>query len=534
MLKALLKVRLAYLWASMFRSSTKTKTSKSSLSKVGLALLVLYGFGTLAFVFGAMYSAILEPFHKAGIDWLYFLLAGLFSAGIMFISSIFTAQTQLFESKDNDLLLSLPVPPSYLLLSRIFILFVIGFFLHIIVFVPSLVVYLMKYSLSVSQLICYFVIFLALPFFSLAFASLCGWLLAAITSRMRSRTLFTMIMSLLFFAVYFYINAQVQSYIQYITSQGEAIAEAIQGSIFPLFWLGSAIAEGNFLYLLLIVLFCVVPFALVYYIILKNFIKIATTKSGSAQIAYVERAFKLRSAKHALLRKELSRYTSSAMYMLNSSLGLLFGIIGAVFLAIKADDLLRIASKMAIDELYIGVIAAVALCGLSTMNLISAPSISLEGKSLWIPQSLPVPARDVLLAKAKLQMVISIPAMLITQIIIAFALQLPLEYNFVLFALPLVFTVFAAFFGLYINLMFPKFDWVSETVAVKQSASILLTMLGLTVAVVIPIVLYVFVLDKHMDIFTYTLLFTAIFGIASLMLYRYIDGRGAKRFEGLQ
>jgi hypothetical protein len=59
-------------------------------------------------------------------------------------------------------------------------------------------------------------------------------------------------------------------------------------------------------------------------------------------------------------------------------------------------------------------------------------------------------------------------------------------------------------------------------------------MLGLTVAVVIPIVLYVFVLDKHMDIFTYTLLFTAIFGIASLMLYRYIDGRGAKRFEGLQ
>ena len=266
--------------------------------------MVLYGFGTLAFVFGAMYSAILEPFHKAGIDWLYFLLAGLFSAGIMFISSIFTAQTQLFESKDNDLLLSLPVPPSYLLLSRIFILFVIGFFLHIIVFVPSLVVYLMKYSLSVSQLICYFVIFLALPFFSLAFASLCGWLLAAITSRMRSRTLFTMIMSLLFFAVYFYINAQVQSYIQYITSQGEAIAEAIQGSISRCS-ARSAIAEGNFLYLLLIVLFCVVPL-LVYYIILKNFIKIATTKSGSAQIAYVER-FQITQRKDALLRKELSR-----------------------------------------------------------------------------------------------------------------------------------------------------------------------------------------------------------------------------------
>ena len=201
-----------------------------------------------------MYSAILEPFHKAGIDWLYFLLAGLFSAGIMFISSIFTAQTQLFESKDNDLLLSLPVPPSYLLLSRIFILFVIGFFLHIIVFVPSLVVYLMKYSLSVSQLICYFVIFLALPFFSLAFASLCGWLLAAITSRMRSRTLFTMIMSLLFFAVYFYINAQVQSYIQYIPHKAKLLPKQYKAR-FSRCSGSKRHSRGQLLYLLLIVLF---------------------------------------------------------------------------------------------------------------------------------------------------------------------------------------------------------------------------------------------------------------------------------------
>ena len=93
MLKALLKVRLAYLWASMFRSSTKTKTSKSSLSKVGLALLVLYGFGTLAFVFGAMYSAILEPFHKAGIDWLYFLLGTFFCRHYVHIKHIYSSNS---------------------------------------------------------------------------------------------------------------------------------------------------------------------------------------------------------------------------------------------------------------------------------------------------------------------------------------------------------------------------------------------------------------------------------------------------------
>ena len=71
-----------------------------------------------------------------------------------------------------------------------------------------------------------------------------------------------------------------------------------------------------------------------------------------------------------------------------------------MFLAIKADDLLRIASKMAIDELYIGVIAAVALCGLSTMNLISAPSISLEGRVCGFRNPCPY-LQEMLLAKAK-------------------------------------------------------------------------------------------------------------------------------------
>ncbi len=32
----------------------------------------------------------------------------------------------------------------------------------------------------------------------------------------------------------------------------------------------------------------------------------------------------------------------------------------------------------------------VVLCGLASMNFVTAPSVSLEGKSLWLMQSLPV------------------------------------------------------------------------------------------------------------------------------------------------
>ena len=108
-----------------------------------------------------------------------------------------------------------------------------------------------------------------------------------------------------------------------------------------------------------------------------------------------------------------------------------------------------------------------------------------------------------------MQMVISIPAMLITQIIIAFALQLPLEYNFVLFALPLVFTVFAAFFGLYINLMFPNSIGFQKLWLSSRAQAYCLPCL-VYVAVVIPIVLYVFVLDKHGHFYIHTAVYCHI------------------------
>lgn len=47
-----------------------------------------------------------------------------------------------------------------------------------------------------------------------------------------------------------------------------------------------------------------------------------------------------------------------------------------------------------------------------------------------------------------------------------------------LLALPAAFILYTAVLGLSIDLCFPVFDWPSETTAVKQSASVLLTMLA--------------------------------------------------------
>ena len=51
--------------------------------------------------------------------------------------------------------------------------------------------------------------------------------------------------------------------------------------------------------------------------------------------------------------------------------------------------------------------------------------------------------------------------------------------------LPLVYIVFSAVWGLFLNIKFPKFSWESETEVVKQSASVGISILGIF-AVIIP------------------------------------------------
>ena len=48
-----------------------------------------------------------------------------------------------------------------------------------------------------------------------------------------------------------------------------------------------------------------------------------------------------------------------------------------------------------------------ALCMLASMNDMAAPSVSLEGKSLWLLQSLPVTPWQVLRAKLRLQLLLT-------------------------------------------------------------------------------------------------------------------------------
>ena len=140
MTKALLKKQLLEVFSWLYRDR---KTGKNR-SKGGIALyavLYLLLFGTLAGMFFSAAMMLCAPLAQAGLTWLYFALMGLISVALGAFGSVFNTYSSLYLAKDNDLLLSMPIPTRSILLARLSGVYAMGLLYELLVMLPTLLVY---------------------------------------------------------------------------------------------------------------------------------------------------------------------------------------------------------------------------------------------------------------------------------------------------------------------------------------------------------------------------------------------------------
>ena len=72
MFKALVRTRLAALWASFYTRTRSAKNGKkpSKLGSIGIAVLLIYVIVVFIGMFAALFMSIAEPYHAQGIGWL--------------------------------------------------------------------------------------------------------------------------------------------------------------------------------------------------------------------------------------------------------------------------------------------------------------------------------------------------------------------------------------------------------------------------------------------------------------------------------
>lgn len=118
------------------------------------------------------------------------------------------------------------------------------------------------------------------------------------------------------------------------------------------------------------------------------------------------------------------------------------------------------------------------ICGLASMNLMTAPSVSLEGKSLWLLQSLPVEPWRIFRAKIGMQLLLTGLPLLLCIVCTAAVYPMHALQLLILLLFAGSYALLMALAGLFLGVKMPTLTWTNEIMPIKQGGPVMITLFG--------------------------------------------------------
>ena len=532
MLGTLVKKQLMEIFRGYFYDTRKNKARSKGVTIVLILLFAVLMFGLLGSTFYAIASALAEPLSAFGLGWLYFVLMSLIAILLGIFGSVFSTYAGLYLSKDNDLLLSLPIPVRTIVTSRIVSVYLMGLLFSAVVMIPALIAYWTAAAPGAMQIIGGIVLILLVSVIVLVLSCILGYGVARISVKLKNKSYITTAIALAFIGLYYYFYFVMQEKLQDFIGHLDVYAEKIGGSLGFMKIFGE-VGEGRLLPMLISAAAVIALSLLVWLILVRSFTKIATATGSSTKAVYREKTAKERSLSQTLFAKEVGRFTSSANYMLNCGLSTLLLILAGAVLLWKGGTVMPV-----LDAVFgnipglVTVLLTGSLVFLTFMNDMTVPSVSLEGRSIWILQSLPVSAWDVLKAKLAVQIRLSLIPVLFCSVCMIIVSRPKAAELILMLVLPVLFTLFGACFGLVLGLKFANLSWTNELYPIKQSLSVLIYLFGMMACGAALVGLY-FLVGIEIGAVWYLTIAAAVTAALTLLLWRWLKTRGARRFAEL-
>ena len=531
MIKALFRKQFAEL-ISQFNRRGGAKGKRKSLSSLTTFLLLFaLIFVSLGISFFVFFKQILGSFDENNYE-IYYLIVGLIAMAIGLMGSVFNAYSTIYEAKDNEMLLSLPIPPSRILFVRIAALSVMTLLYESAVLLPAFIAYCLEARISAAGLTAAF--FLVIPLTLLVVALTVGiaFVVAAIGRRVKNKRVITLVASVLLVVLFYVLYFRAQNAAMALVQLG-SVPTGVRYGLFFFYQMGLA-STGSAPAMGIVLLTGVFAYALAYFLLAKYFLRFVTQRS-TASAKGKAGVVKAGSRRLALFKREWRMYSSSPNYILNTSIGALFAVAIGIFAIVKSDMLLQAKETInaALPQLRGTGLGAVLVIFACVMIDITAPSVSMEGRRLWVIRSLPVPPAEVFCAKIVLHLVVALPGALFATIVfdvvfgasdVAGAILAPIA----VFA----FVVFNACFGLCMNVRRPVLDWRDEMMAVKTGASVFVSIFGIMMLSFVLMGLY-FVSALVFPDWVYLAALSVALFLADYAMLHWLKTEGVARFEKL-
>jgi len=468
----------------MFRFKAKNNATgiKKAIIPILLAALVLYAVGT-------MYLPLAMELNEANALYILLEFAIAIPSFIALLEGAYKSQTILFDAKDNELLFSLPVSKKMVLASRVIKLYVFQFLYSLLFCLPGIAIYAYYQKPTLYFYIITAIILILFPIIPSILGCVIGYITKQISSKFKAKKTIQLIITMAFVSLIMVLSFNANGIVSGIVEKADSIDIAIK-NYFPIKAYIDLLSGFDIVKLLLLIGINV-AFAFFFIIIFgRHYFDVITRsrsniRSSNKEISVEDFKYKKQSILTALIKKEFSKYFSSTIYMFNTLFGLVLLLIATVALCMNFEQAIN---YMASGEMPVEDIATLRMLApnvfitiviaMSFMTSITSSSISIEGKTFNISKSLPVMEDKMLLAKVLMSNIITIPVILICDIIFFCSFKVEIIEEILILITSVIAPSIAAVFGLIINLKFPKMDASSDAEVVKQSMSSMVSVFG--------------------------------------------------------
>ena len=482
----LAKIQLMRVWNPEF---FKDRGLRKKRKRFLLLSLGMVGIGALIMFYSALISLGFVQMGMGGA--IPVVMMGICSLLLIAISFMKSGGT-LFGGKNFDMVLSLPVTVRQVVLSRMLFLYGAGFLVFFAGFLPAAIVYTVNMGAGVGEVFNLLLAVVLGPCVPVVLSLVLSVLVMLLAERLPQREIFVIVLNVVIFVGILFWTGKISVTMdeKALMNMGKALANGVT-SLYPPAGVAFSFLEKGSIWGTL--LFAVLSIALFWgFVILVSrfYVKInemfSSSKSKNAgKVTYGKGS----TIRKALLKKEWKRLLSCPIYAMNTVVGyVLMILLGIMVLTMKEETLTGMLDIPEIEnQLTKAFPFIIAMCtGIAPMT---APSLSLEGKSRWIMCSLPVKSIEIFRAKITLNLLFAVPSALLCSLCVLIKFPGTAADNILLFVLPLVFGVFTAVFGMAVNVKFPSYDWTQEIQAVKNSASVLICVFTGMFATLLPLMI---------------------------------------------
>ena len=502
---------------NLFRVNTK---KRSAFTKIVLPILIAL------LLMGVMYSyseLIMEKLAPVNMQFVLLTVFIILTSVLIIIEGIYKSGNLLFNCKDDDLLLSLPIKKSTVLFIRVFKFYIFELLYNSIFLLPAMIVYARYTNPDILFYIVSLIGLILFPIIPILISCLIGTVITFVASKFKGKNIVQTLITVIFLLGVLYFSYNSENLFNDIAKNAANINDFITKLYYPAGAYIELITKFDIIKLLEFIFINLGLFAIAIALIGRVYFNINSNVKGiKRKKNNTKYTIKTSTPTRALIKKEFNRFINSPVFVTNAGFGLVLFIIASILIAVKFDSFIEMFTQngIPISLEYIKGCMPVALLGLicctSFMTSITSSMISLEGKSFNILKSLPIKPYKIIQSKV---------------MTVRFGFDL-LSIVFVLVA-SIILPLIAETMGIIINLKYPRMDAENDTEVVKQSMSSAISVfVGMAIIGITVFLLFKAVTSNISNIII-MLIFVIAFGIIYLLLDIVLHKICNKSFENI-